>query len=67
MTISPTTREETSERPIACSVALNLADQAIDIGGRDRPFGAGDADAAHQFVAVEFFAGAILLDDQGRG
>ncbi len=30
-------------------------------------FGAGDAHAAHQFLAVELFARAVLFDNEGRG
>src|SRR5450756_2149755 len=47
--------------------AFNLAHQAFDVGGRDGALGTGDADAAHQFFAVKFLAGAIRFNDEWCG
>ena len=46
---------------------FNLADEAVDVGGRDRALGAGDADAAHELFSIELFARAIRFDYKGNG
>jgi hypothetical protein len=46
---------------------FDFPQQSFNIGSRNRALGAGDTDAASQFLAVKFFAGAIPLDQQGSG
>jgi hypothetical protein len=43
---------------------FNFPDQAVDIGSRYRAFGTGNPNAARQFIAIKFLAGAILFDEQ---
>src|SRR3990170_8925476 len=46
---------------------FDLAYEAIDILGRDRPFGAGDAHAPGKLFSIELFAHAVLFHDHGCG
>ena len=46
---------------------FDLADQVVDLGGRDRALGAGEADALEELIAVKFLARAGLFDDERDG
>lgn len=61
------TREETSALSQALERSFDLADKAFNIRRGNGAFGAGNANAVHQLIPVELFAGAILFNDERDG